>query len=44
LFPEYSSNTGADMIPQPADYYQSGMSISGQSRYPRLVDLKAYFG
>ena len=28
LFPEYTSNTGADMLPQPADYYQSGMSIS----------------
>ena len=28
LFPEYSSNTGADMLPQPADYYQSGLSIS----------------
>jgi hypothetical protein len=44
LFPEYSSNTGADMLPQPADYYQSGLSISGSSRYPRLVDLRAYFG
>ena len=44
LFPEYTSNTGADMLPQPADYYQSGMSISGSSRYPRLVDLRAFFG
>jgi hypothetical protein len=44
LFPEYTSNTGADMLPQPADYYQSGMSISGNSRYPRLVDLRAFFG
>ena len=37
LFPEYSSNTGADMLPQPADYFQSGMSISsgGVPQYRR---------
>ena len=44
LFPEYNSNTGADMLPQPADYFQSGMTISGGTTYPLPVDLKAYFG
>jgi hypothetical protein len=40
LFPEYTSNTGSDMLPQPADYYQSGMSISGGVEYPLPVDLR----
>ena len=39
LFPEYSSNTGADMLPQPADYYQSGLSISRGGGVP-LEDLR----
>jgi len=43
LFPEYSSNTGADMLPQPADYFQSGMSISSGG-VPNIVDLKQFFG
>jgi len=43
LFPEYSSNTGADMLPQPADYFQSGMSISSGG-VPNVVDLKQFFG
>lgn len=29
LFPEYSSNSGADMLPQISAYYQNGMTISG---------------
>ena len=40
LFPEYSTNTGADMLPQPADYYQSGMSISGKADYPLPIELR----
>ena len=33
LFPEYSSNTGADMTPETSVYYQNGMSVSlGNSR------------
>lgn len=44
LFPEYNSNTGADMLPQPADYFQSGMTISSGGDYPLPVDLRAYFG
>lgn len=40
LFAEYSTNTGADMLPQPADYYQSGMSISGKTAYPLAIDLR----
>ena len=40
LFAEYSTNTGADMLPQPADYYQSGMSISGKTAYPLPIDLR----
>jgi len=28
-FPEYNSNSGADMLPQTTAYYQNGMSISG---------------
>jgi len=43
LFPEYSSNTGADMLPQPADYYQSGMSISTGGT-PSIQFMKQYFG
>ncbi len=29
LFPEYSTNSGADMLPQRTAYYQNGMTISG---------------
>jgi len=43
LFPEYSTNTGADMLAQPADYFQSGMSISSGG-VPNIVDLKQFFG
>lgn len=28
LFPEYSSNSGADMLPERTAYYQNGMTIS----------------
>lgn len=43
LFPEYSSNTGADMLPQPADYYQSGLSISRGGGVDKYVDLRYLF-
>ena len=43
LFPEYSSNTGADMLPQPADYYQSGLSISRGGSGVETVDLRYLF-
>ena len=29
LFPEYTSNSGADMLPDSAVYFQNGMTISG---------------
>lgn len=43
LFPEYTSNTGADMLPQPADYYQSGLSISRGGGGSLSVDLAYLF-
>jgi hypothetical protein len=37
LFPEYSSNTGADMLPEKQVYYQNGMTIStGSGQDPDL--------
>ena len=44
LFPEYASNTGADMLPQPADYYQSGMSISDGHGKLTLAESRAIYG
>jgi len=32
LFPEYSSNSGADMIPETSTYYDSGLTISGNKK------------
>jgi hypothetical protein len=44
LFPEYATNTGADMLPQPADYYQSGMSISDGHSGLTKAESRAIYG
>lgn len=38
LFPEYNSNSGADMTPETQTYSEGGLTISGTNRRNRLAD------
>ena len=38
LFPEYTSNSGADMNPETQTYSEGGLTISGTNRRNRLAD------